>query len=122
AVDIIAHASKEGADLVAFPETWLAGYPYWTEGWDSSLPDFAKTRARWHDEAVRVGTDDTNRLSDAARQHGIHVVMGCNELDSRQSANTIYNTLLFFDADGTLLGRHRKLMPTYGERQFWGYG
>lgn len=118
----IAEAAAGGAELVAFPEAWLAGYPYWTEGWDSSLSDFAAARVRWHDQAVRVGSDDTNRLAEAAQRHRIHVVMGCNELDSRVSANTIYNTLLFFDRDGTLLGRHRKLMPTYGERQYWGYG
>ena len=43
-------------------------------------------------------------------------------MDGRPSRGTIYNTQLFFDRDGTLLGRHRKLMPTYGERQFWGHG
>src|SRR5688572_5410069 len=34
----IAEAAAGGAELVAFPEVWLAGYPYWTEGWDSALP------------------------------------------------------------------------------------
>jgi predicted amidohydrolase len=71
---------------------------------------------------VRVGTEDTERLGEAARRHNIIVVMGCNEMDGRPSSGTIYNTQLFFDRDGTLIGRHRKLMPTYGERQFWGYG
>lgn len=118
----IAEAAAEQADLIVFPEAWLAGYPYWTEGWDSGLADFAQTRTRWFDQAVRVGSDDTARLSEAARRHGIHVVMGCNEMDARSSVSTIYNSLLFFDRDGHLLGRHRKLMPTFGERQFWGYG
>lgn len=122
AEQVIAEAAAHGADLVAFPEAWLAGYPYWTEGWDSSLPDFVASRVRWHDNAVRVGGEDTIRLGDAARRHGIHVVMGCNELDDRASVNTIYNTQLFFDRNGYLLGRHRKVMPTYGERQFWGAG
>lgn len=119
---LIAEAAAGGAELVAFPETWLAGYPYWTEGWDSSLPEFAKTRVMWHDAAVRVGTEDTERLSEAARKNNIIVVMGCNEMDGRASSGTVYNTMLFFDRDGTLLGRHRKLMPTFGERQFWGQG
>lgn len=118
----IAEAAAGGADLVAFPEAWLAGYPYWTEGWDLALPDFVSARVRWYDNAVRVGTEDTHRLAEAARRHGIIVVMGCNEVDGRASCNTVYNTQLFFDRDGSLLGRHRKLMPTYGERQFWGLG
>ena len=34
----IAEAAAGGAELIVFPEVWLAGYPYWTEGWDSPLP------------------------------------------------------------------------------------
>lgn len=119
---VIAQASEAGADLVAFPEVWLAGYPYWTEGWDSSLADFVAARVRWFDNAVQVGGEETTRIAEAARQHQILVVMGCNEIDGRASVNTIYNCQLYFDRDGTLLGRHRKLMPTYGERQYWGRG
>lgn len=119
---IIAEAAEGGADLIAFPEAWLAGYPYWTEGWDSEIGPWVVSRSRWYDNAVRVGSDDTQRLAQAARRHGIIVVMGCNEIDNRESSHTIYNTQLFFDRDGKLLGRHRKLMPTHGERQFWGRG
>ncbi|HMA47585.1 MAG TPA: carbon-nitrogen hydrolase family protein, partial [Frankiaceae bacterium] len=122
AEETVAEAARGGADLVAFPEAWLAGYPYWTEGWDSPLPQWVAARIRWRDNAVVVGTDDTERLAEAARRHGVHVVMGCNELDDRRAVSTVYNTLLFFDRDGRLLGRHRKLMPTHGERQFWGQG
>lgn len=61
-------------------------------------------------------------LAEAARDAGVYVVMGCNELDSRPGVETIYNTLLFIGRDGRLLGRHRKLMPTFTERMFWGFG
>ena len=30
--------------------------------------------------------------------------------------------MLYFDAEGTLLGKHRKLMPTGSERTVWGMG
>lgn len=119
---LVAEAAAGGADLVAFPEAWLAGYPYWTEGWDSSISDFMTTRTLWYDNAVRMGSEDTERVAEAARRNNIIVVMGCNEMDPRASSGTIYNTQLFFDRDGSLLGRHRKLMPTYAERQFWGQG
>ncbi|TQO20065.1 amidase/nitrilase [Rhodoglobus vestalii] len=118
----IADAAADNADLVVFSEAWLSGYPYWTEGWDSGLQDWVAGRVAFRDSAVVIGTEDTERLSAAAAQHRIHLVMGCNELDADPASNTIYNTQLFFDGDGKLLGRHRKLMPTFGERQFWGQG
>lgn len=118
----IREAAAGGAELVVFPEVWLAGYPYWTEGWDSKLPTWVEGRVRFRDAAVVAPSEETERIGEAARQAGVYVVLGCNELDPRPEANTIYNTLLFFDRDGRLLGRHRKLMPTFIERVFWGCG
>ena len=119
---VIEEAAAAGAELVVFPEVWLAGYPYWTEGWDSALPTWVEGRVRFRDAAVVVPGEETERLAEAARKAGAYVVIGCNELDPRPEANTIYNALLFFDRDGELLGRHRKLMPTFVERIFWGNG
>lgn len=122
AVDTIAEAARGGADLVLFPEAWLAGYPYWTEGWDTDLKDWARGRIDLRDSAVLVGDDTCSELSRAARENHIHVVMGCNEIDDDPASSTIYNTLLFFDRSGELYARHRKLMPTFIERVFWGHG
>jgi nitrilase len=122
ACETIRDAAAGGAELVLFPEVWLAGYPYWTEGWDSALPKWVDGRVRFRDAAVVAPSEDTERIGEAVREAGAYVVIGCNELDPRPEANTIYNTLLFFDRDGELLGRHRKLMPTFVERIFWGSG
>jgi predicted amidohydrolase len=118
----IREAAANGAELVVFPEVWLAGYPYWTEGWDSDVGRWVKGRVRFLDAAVTIPGEETDALAQAARAADIHVVMGCNELDSRPGAQTVYNTLLFIARDGTLLGRHRKLVPTFTERMFWGMG
>lgn len=118
----IAEAAAGGAELVVFPEVWLAGYPYWTEGWDSSLPAWAGGRIMFRDAAVLAPSEDTERIGAAARRAGVYVVMGCNEMDSRPEVSTIYNSLLFFDRVGRLMGRHRKTMPTFTERLFWGQG
>jgi nitrilase len=122
AVETIREAAANGAELVVFPETWLAGYPYWTEGWDSSLPEWAAGRVRLFDEAVLVPSDATDAIARACREHRVEAVVGCNEVDPRPGNCTIYNCLLFFDRDGHLLGRHRKMMPTFIERLFWGSG
>lgn len=122
AIAAIGEAAKNGAELVVFPEVWLAGYPYWTEGWDSNIPAWIGGRVMFRDAAVLAPSDDTDRIGAAARQHNVYVVMGCNEIDGRAESSTIYNTLLFFGRDGALMGKHRKLMPTFSERQFWGMG
>jgi len=61
-------------------------------------------------------------LCQAAAQSKVHVVIGCNELDSRDGVHTIYNTLLFIERSGRILGRHRKTVPTFVERAVWGPG
>ncbi len=122
ATETIREAGTNGAELVVFPEVWLSGYPYWTEGWDSNLPEWIDGRVRFHDAALLIPSDDTEQLCNAARDADVHLVMGCNEMDSRPGVQTIYNTLLFIDREGKILGRHRKLIPTFTERMFWGRG
>lgn len=119
---IIEEAGRNGAQLVVFPEAWLAGYPYWTEGWDSALPQWAGGRILFRDNALVVPSEDSERLAHAVRRSGAYVVLGCNEMDPRAEVSTVYNSLVFFAPDGTILGRHRKLMPTFTERMFWGQG
>jgi predicted amidohydrolase len=122
AVKIIAEAASAGAELVVFPEVWLSGYPYWTEGWDSQLGPWAAVRTRFFDEAVVVPSTATEMIGKAAKDAAVHVVMGCNEIDPRPEVHTIYNSLLFFDRSGQIIARHRKLVPTFTERLFWGQG
>ena len=119
---LIAEAGRNGAQLVVFPEAWLAGYPYWTEGWDSSLPQWAGGRILFRDNALVVPGEHAERIGQAARKAGTYVVLGCNEMDPRPAVSTVYNSLIFFAPDGSVMGRHRKLMPTFTERMFWGHG
>ena len=118
----IAEAGAQGAELVVFTETWLAGYPYWGEGWESRLQNWIPVRIRFYDNALLIPSEDTERLGEAAARANAHVVIGCNEMDSRRGVNTIYNTLLFIERTGRILGRHRKTMPTFVERAVWGNG
>lgn len=113
---------KEDAELVVFPETWIPTYPYWTMGWDTIANGFHDIMADLQDNSVVVGSEDTDTLGKVAKEAGAYVVMGCNELDDRVGSRTLYNALVFMDKSGGVLGRHRKLIPSFIERIWWGRG
>ena len=119
-VALTEQAAAEGARLVAFPEAFVPGYPDWvwrTRPWDA---DASALYARLFDQAVVVGSPATKMLAETAGRLGIWLSVGVDERDDKDS--TIYNTLLHFAPDGSLAARHRKLMPTGGERLVWGMG
>jgi nitrilase len=117
---LIAEAAGAGARLAVFPETWVPGYPVWANA-DSrwNYGPSKKLYGMLYRNAVDVPGPAVERLCEAARRHSIAVVMGINE---RVRTGTLYNSMLFIDRDGTLLGTHRKLVPTYHERMVWGRG
>ena len=115
-------AAAAGAQLVAFGETWLPGYPAWLDVCPgAALWDSPATKALFADlvaNSPEVPGPATEALAQLARELGIVLVMGLNE----RCGNTLYNSLLTFDADGALRNHHRKLRPTYTERLVWGPG
>ena len=116
---LLKEAAGNGANLVAFPEAFLPGTPLWIDSvriWDGDGPWYAMLV----DQAVVVPGPATERLSQAARAAGVYLVIGVNERDAHGA--TIYDTTLYFGPDGSLLGKHRKLVPTGSERTVWGMG
>jgi nitrilase len=112
-------AAAFGAELIVFPEAFVSGYPDWV--WRSQPWKDATARYRRLLEAsVTVGSPATEALAGAARDAGAYLCIGVNELD--EAGGTLYNTLLSFSPEGEIVGRHRKLMPTGGERLVWGMG
>jgi len=124
AVDLVGEAAAAGAGVVIFPEAFIPGYPAWIwrlrPGGDWGISEQA--HARLLQNAVTVEGDDLAPLCEAARRHELTIVCGMNERDSRLSRATLYNTVVIIGSDGTLVNRHRKLMPTNPERMVWGFG
>jgi nitrilase len=120
----IEEAVAEGASLLVFPEAYIPGYPTWIwrlrPGGDMALS--GEIHARLRKNAVDLAGGDLQPLQDAAAKHGVTLVIGINELDSRFSGTTLFNTVVVIGPDGSLLNRHRKLMPTNPERMVWGMG
>ena len=116
-IEAIETAAAEGVQLLVFPETWLAGYPYWA-GVSLREPAFNECRRIFQDCAMQIPGVEIQRIAAAAKKHNVAIVLGVNE----RSGGTIYNSQVFIDECGQLLGHHRKLMPTATERLVHGLG
>ena len=113
--EYIRKAGEMELDLLVFPEFHVPSRPTWHRFIDDV--EFDEYYARLFDQAVTVPGPATERLSDAAAEAEVAVVIGINEKEPG-TAGTMYNSLLFIDADGTVLGTRRKLVPTVDERMF----
>ena len=117
ACEAIAEAGARGARLVVFPEAFVPGYPLWV--WSLAAGrthDLRALYAELLDQAVTIPSPSVGRLCEAARSAGAYVAIGINERNTEGSGTSLYNALLFIDAEGSVLGVHRKLVPTAGER------
>ena len=119
-----AEAAAAGASLVVFPETFIPAYP--SSAWAKALAGWAEPGAKeafalLHRESLEVPGPDADRLAAIAREHGVWLVVGVNEVDPARPG-TLYNSLLYWSPTGELALHHRKLVPTNHERLVWGPG
>ncbi len=116
---LIEEAGRNGAEVVAFGESWLPGYPFFA--WRKHGALRWEAAEAYVAQAVTIPGPETDRLCEAAAAAGTDVVIGVAELDPR-SLGTVYCSLLTIGREGVVLGRHRKLKPTMNERTVWGEG
>lgn len=115
---LAAEAARAGAELVVFPEVFVAGYPYWN--WYLSPLEGSPWFVRLQQSSVQVPGPQTERLCKEAARLGIYIVIGVNE-SVPYSLGTVFNTNLIIGPEG-LTARHRKLVPTFAEKLTWTSG
>lgn len=119
ACDLIAEAARNGAGLVAFPESFIPGFPVWAAVQAPILSHdlFAVLAA----QSVRIDGPEIGRIRMAARQHGVVVSLGISE-GTDASVGCVWNSNVLIGANGAVLNHHRKLVPTYFEKLVWANG
>lgn len=119
--DLTAKAKEQGAELALFPEGFVGGYlrgASFSAFVGGRAPEGRAQLLHYAKNAIEVPGSATKKMGAIAQKHEMYLVVGVIE----NGGGTLYCSVLFFDKEGALLGKHRKLMPTGMERLIWGYG
>ncbi|KAK5627818.1 hypothetical protein RRF57_003533 [Xylaria bambusicola] len=119
--NLAAEAATGGADLIVFPEAFLSAYP-WRYAFDATIGAREARGREWYrkyyDSAVAIPSPEVKVIAETARMHNVYLAVGIIE----KEGGTLYCTVLLFGRDGSILLKHRKLIPTAAERLVWGRG
>ena len=121
----IEEAAAQSVELVAFPETFLSGYPFWVELTGGARFDDAKQKrayAAYLEAAVEMQGPEIRQITEAVRDLGVFVYLGTTERATSSARGTVFCTLVAIDPTEGVVSTHRKLMPTHEERLVWGSG
>jgi nitrilase len=125
ACHLIREAGSKGSRVILLPEAFIPAYP---RGLSFGMVVGSRSGAgrslwkRYWENAVEVPGPVVETLGKAAKETGAYLAIGVIERDGEYSRGTLYCSLLYFDPDGKLMGKHRKLKPTGAERLIWGEG
>lgn len=119
AISLIREAVAAGAELVAFPETYIPAFPVWAALW--APIDNHDLFVRMADQSVLIDGPEVKAIRDEARRLGVVVSIGISE-KSPASVGGIWNSNLLIGEDGEILNHHRKLVPTFYEKLIWSAG
>ena len=122
-VQRITEAGVGGADLIAFPEVFISGYPNWLDRTNGSAwedPQQQEAFARYLDQAVDVNGSEFGQVVTAVREARAFTYVGV--VERAASGGSVYCSLVAIDPEMGVVSVHRKLKPTYGERLVWADG
>lgn len=112
---LLSEAGAHGASFVGFPECIIPGYPGWIEFMRLDGGRAVELFLNLFENSVEVPGPETEQISEACRTARVGCIVGVNERRAGTTGTT-WNTQLLFDADGQLLNKHQKFVPTVGER------
>jgi nitrilase len=111
---LIAEAGQNDAQLVAFPELWIPGYPNFVHAHDPKAA--SKYLLQYYHNSVEVDSTYMHRIRCATRDARITAVLAYSERDG----GSLYMSQTFIGPDGNVLLHRRKLKPTGYERTVFG--
>jgi len=115
-IDLTKQAAAQGVNLIAFPESWIPGYPWWI--WLDAPAVGMKYVQRYYDNSLVVGSAEFKRVAQAARDLNIWISVGYSE----KEGGSLYLGQALFDDQGNVVKTRRKLKPTHVERTVYGEG
>lgn len=133
-IKYIREAAKNGAKLIVFPEVFIPGYPNTQpdlfnpdpqENYRHGDPneDYHDYWANWVNECIEIPGRETDAIGRVAKEEGVHVVSGCNEIDQSHGGDQrTFNAAFLIGPDGRVIGKHRKVTPVVLDRTFWSSG
>jgi nitrilase len=118
---LASNAIAAGAEIIAFGETFVGGYPIWLdEAPGAALWDHPGTKALHRlllEHAICEGDSRLADLQTLVDDSGALISIGLHE----RGRSSLYNNQLLFRPNEAPLS-HRKLVPTHGERLLWARG
>lgn len=123
ACEAIKDAGVKNCDLIVFPEAFISGYPDWV--WlipNNKGAELNELYLKLVENAVSVPDDSTEKLCKSANEANVNVIIGIHERNKETSQASLYNSLLYISNEGEIIDKHRKLIPTGGERLIWAQG
>ena len=115
-IELIGDAAARGAQLVAFPETFVPGYPWWI--WLDTPAAGMAFVPRYAENSMTRDGEQMRRIAAAAAEHRIHVSFGFTE----RAGGSLYMAQALISDTGAVVGVRRKLKPTHVERSVFGEG
>ncbi len=112
---LIREAGRNGARVIGFPEGFIPAHPVWYHHHAATGALANRLAAELFRNAVEIPGPEVAALAAAAADANAYVVVGvCEKI--RNTFGTMFNTQVFLDPRGALIGKHQKIMPTVGER------
>lgn len=110
----IVELGKQGIQLIVFPEVIIPG----TTHWNWIEPGNNDLFVKLFQNSVEIPSDTVTKIASACKASGTFVIIGIHERVDK----ALYNTILFIDETGEIIGKHRKLIGTHSEKIIWASG